>query len=64
MHFQVNLHSRFRAMEEKFNIIPPCNEVIEFHGITICKEPERGINDVWFCKELNGPFLNLSRIFD
>ena len=64
MHFQVNLYSRFRAMEEKFNIIPPCNEVIEFHGITICKEPERGINDVWFCKELNGPFLNLSQIFD
>ena len=25
--------------------------------IAIGKEPERGIEDVWFCEELNGPYL-------
>ncbi len=57
VHFQANLYSQFRSVEEQFNIIPPCDEVIEFHGVTIGKEPEHGIDDVWFCKELNGPYL-------
>lgn len=44
-------------LEDKLNVIPPCNEVLEFHGVTIGRELEHGINDVWFCKELNGPYL-------
>ena len=55
--FQACLFSQFKAIEEKFNIIPPCNEVIDFHGVTIGKELDKGIDDVWICKELNGPYL-------
>lgn len=55
--FQANIYSQFKSIEDKYNIIPPCNEVIEFHGVTISKEPEHGIYDVWLCDELNGPFI-------
>ena len=55
--FQACLFSQFKAIEEKFNIIPPCNEVIDFHGVTIGKELDKGIDDVWICKDLNGPYF-------
>lgn len=59
--FNASLQSVFAEYERKNNIVPPCNEFMEFRGVSIGKEPEHGIDDVWFCKELNGPFL-LSRI--
>ena len=55
--FNVSLQSVFAGYERKNNILPPCNEFMEFRGVAIGKEPEHGIDDVWFCKELNGPFL-------
>ena len=30
---------------------------MEFHGVAVGKELENGIDDVWFCEELNGPYL-------
>lgn len=55
--FQAHLYSQFKALEDKFNIIEPCNVVIDFHGVAIGKELEHGIDDVWICKELNGPYF-------
>lgn len=55
--FQAHIYSQFNSLEDKLNVIPPCNEVLEFHGVTIEREFEHGIDDVWFCKELNGPYL-------
>ena len=54
-HIMMNVEDS--RLEDKLNVIPPCNEVLEFHGVTIGRELEHGINDVWFCKELNGPYL-------
>lgn len=55
--FDVSLQSVFAEYERKNNILPPCNEFMEFRGVAIGKEPKHGIDDVWFCKDLNGPFL-------
>lgn len=55
--FNANLFSQFKIIEKQLNMIPPCNEYIEFHGAIIGKEPEHGIDDIWICKELNGPYL-------
>lgn len=55
--FQVSIESVFGDLERKLNLIPPCNEMMEFRGVAIGKEFEKGIDDVWFCKELNGPYL-------
>lgn len=55
--FNASLQSVFAEYERKNNIVPPCNEFIKFRGVAIGKEPEHGIDDVWFCKELNEPFL-------
>ena len=54
--FQAHLYSQFKAIEEKYNIIPPCNEVIDLHGVEIGKELDHDIDDVWICRELNGPY--------
>ena len=56
-HFYAHLYSQFKSIEERFNMISTCNEFIEFHGVTIGKEPELGVYDVWFCNELNGPYI-------
>ncbi|MBR3513021.1 MAG: hypothetical protein IKO12_01190 [Bacteroidaceae bacterium] len=57
MHFFVSIESVFSDFERKNNLFPPCNAMMDFRGIPIGKEPKRGIDDVWFCKELNGPYL-------
>ena len=57
MRFQASLQSVFGDFERETKMIPPCNLFMEFHGIAIGKEPERGIDDVWFCEVLNGPYL-------
>lgn len=58
-YFNASLQSVFAEYERKTKIVPPCNEFTEFHGVAIGKEPNHGIDDVWFCNELNGPFLRL-----
>lgn len=57
MLFQASFQSVFGDFERETKMIPPCNLVMEFHGVAIGKEPERGIDDVWFSEELNGPYL-------
>lgn len=57
MRFQVQMQSVFGDFERETKMIPPCNLVMEFRGAAIGKEPERGIDDVWFSEELNGPYL-------
>ena len=52
MQFQATLVSQFG------NIISPCNLMLDFHGVAIGLEyKKRHILDLWFCEELNGPYL-------
>ncbi len=57
MRFEVSLQSVFGDFEREYKIIQPCNLSMEFHGVAVGKELENGIDDVWFCEELNGPYL-------
>lgn len=57
MRFEVSLQSVFGDFEREYKIIQPCNLAMEFHGVAVGKELERGIDDIWFCEELNGPYL-------
>lgn len=55
---KVKLHSQFRDLERKLNIIPMNNASIEYFGVTISKEPEKNIDDVFICDEINGKYLS------
>ena len=57
MRFEVSLQSVFGDFEREYKIIQPCNLSMEFHGVAVGMELENGIDDVWFCEELNGPYL-------
>lgn len=58
MLFHTSIQSIFGEFEKEHNMIPPCNEAIEYHGVTIAKEEDKGIFDVWYAAELNGPYIN------
>lgn len=55
--FHANLYSQFKALEEKYKMIPQYGIYIDFHNVAISKEPGRGIDDVWISKDLDGPYL-------
>ena len=57
MSFIVPIESVFGDFERTYNVVPPCNVMMEFRGVAIGKEPDSGIDDVWFSKDLNGPYL-------
>ncbi len=57
-HFRAYLNSQFKATEEKFNMMPQYEISILFHGVTISKEPENKINDIFSCEELNGKYIS------
>lgn len=43
-------------------IIQPCNLKILFHGVSIGLNPEKGINEIWFSKEINGKYVNRKNV--
>ena len=55
--FRAKLLSQFKEAEKKFNMFPNYSISFIFHGITICREPEKNIDDVYLCDTLNGCFL-------
>ena len=55
--FRAKLLSQFKEAENKFNMFPNYSISFIFHGITICREPEKNIDDVYLCDTLNGCFL-------
>lgn len=57
MSFNVSLQSVFVEWEREHNMIPMLNVYRFFRGVAIGKEPENDIDDVWFCDELNGPYI-------
>ena len=52
--FRAKLLSQFKEAEKKFNMFPNYSISFIFHGITICREPEKNIDDVYLCDTLNG----------
>lgn len=56
-YYSMSLFPYFKLFEEKCNMLLNNEIVISYHGIKLIREPERGINDIYFSPELNGLYI-------
>ena len=56
MSFKASISSQFVEWEREYNVMPNLNVYLDYRGVGIGRD-EPGIDDVWFCDELNGPYF-------
>lgn len=56
--FKAHLYSQFVDIDKKLNMMPNYGISILFHGVTVSREPQRNINDVFLCNEINGRYIH------
>jgi hypothetical protein len=55
--FNAILLSQLAGTENKFNMVTDFGVSVEVNGITVSREPEHNILDVYACDELNGRYI-------